>query len=250
MEAIVLSHEKSAPVVEHMVLKYEELWPDHPFTFRIPDTTPGRKLSERYPDKISLIPVRDTQIRSTVLDLVGDLEPETWVYWCIDDKYPIRVRASKMNRLVHAVRGIEDPRVAAVCPIQPRSRKWHSLDPSTEVFLGGSRFRDRGDWSRIWLHQFMRVRLIRELMEPMPSKLCKAKTMDDLLKTRSLPVHTMTPIIRRSLIAVGESTSRGELTRNCAESMLRRGLPTTNYSVSNVTIFRGHTGWIRTPLRR
>lgn len=250
MEAIVLSHEKSVPIVEHMVVKYAELWPDHPFTFRIPDSVPGRDLSERNPDRVSLIPVRDTQIRGTVLDLVLDLDPETWVYWCIDDKYPVRINVSKMNRLVHEVRSLDNPTIAAVCPTQPRQDKWRSLDPATELRLGGRRYRDRGDWSRIWLHQFVRVRLLRELMEPMPAKLARAKMMDDLLKTRSPWQDSMTYIVRRSLITVGESTTRGRLTKNCAESMQRCGVLAPGYSVTDSVIIRGRSRWPRLPFKR
>src|SRR5437667_12696620 len=36
MKAIVLTCDRYRAVTEHMILQYEKLWPDHPFTFRIP----------------------------------------------------------------------------------------------------------------------------------------------------------------------------------------------------------------------
>jgi hypothetical protein len=34
--APVLTYDRNAVVARHMIARYEALWPDHPFTFRIP----------------------------------------------------------------------------------------------------------------------------------------------------------------------------------------------------------------------
>ena len=92
MKAIILTCDRYRAITEHMMLKYRELWPDHPFTFRIPyqrldgSATKDREYV-RTPDPI----------RETALTLLADLEDEECIYWCVDDKYPIQLVRSRLT---------------------------------------------------------------------------------------------------------------------------------------------------------
>src|SRR5204862_7574122 len=95
MKAIVLTCDRFRAMTEHMILRYQQLWPDHPFIFRVPyqnlrGTETPRTEYTKTPD----------QIRATVLELIADLDDEEGVYWCIDDKYPIRLIIDKIETLM------------------------------------------------------------------------------------------------------------------------------------------------------
>ena len=94
LKAIVLSCDKYRAVAEHMVFQYRRLWPDHPFKFRIPyQETPGKKA-------VDLEYVRTGKpIKATVLKLIEDMADDDWIYWCLDDKYPIALDLPKVKAI-------------------------------------------------------------------------------------------------------------------------------------------------------
>lgn len=61
--------------------------PDIPFTFRIPFQDPERCLEGGNREYIQT----DPGIKKTVLGLLQDLDDEEWIYWCTDDKYPVKL---------------------------------------------------------------------------------------------------------------------------------------------------------------
>src|SRR5882762_1839312 len=95
MKAIVLTCDRYRAITEHMIYKYNELWPDHPLVFRIPyqelggRTTASSEYVQTPPD-----------IRETVLHSIADLDDDEWIYWCADDKYPIELVLEKINQFV------------------------------------------------------------------------------------------------------------------------------------------------------
>lgn len=233
--AVVLSHQRSMPVVDHMIGRYGALWPDHPFVFRLPDGTAVGEVVDRHPGIVetAVIPGGDGRgrIRATALGLLDGLDDDEWVYWCIDDKYPVRIDVGRMNRLVAALPTVDDPAVATLCPTRPTSQlRGHRDEPEHRV-VGGSAFTRRSSWDRIWLHQFARVGFIRALMEPMPETLPLARVMDDLIAARRPPAGRSVWMADRSLLVVGESTRHGSMMRNCAASLERHGGLPHDYEV-------------------
>jgi hypothetical protein len=103
MKAIVLTYDRHRAITEHMILQYERLWPDHPFVFRVPYQNLRGTDSERI--KYLKAPGgKPADIPATVLQLLADVDDDEWVYWCMDDKYPIRLATEKIARLVsHAI---------------------------------------------------------------------------------------------------------------------------------------------------
>jgi len=95
MKAIVLTCDRYRAVTEHMILKYKELWPDHPFVFRIPYQELGGRATASS-EYVKTPP----DIRETVLQLIADLDDDDWIYWCVDDKYPIQFVLGKINQFV------------------------------------------------------------------------------------------------------------------------------------------------------
>ncbi|MFN2540579.1 MAG: hypothetical protein ABR514_00215, partial [Chthoniobacterales bacterium] len=95
MKAIVLTCDRFRAMTEHMIRQYEGLWPNHPFVFRIP----FQQLRGQDTDRREFRQTPEN-IRGTVLQLLDDLEDEEWVYWCIDDKYPIRLLTEAIESLI------------------------------------------------------------------------------------------------------------------------------------------------------
>ena len=95
MKAIVLTFDRHRAITQHLMLQYQRLWPDHPFRFRIPYQQLRAKDTERT-EYIESPP----EIPATVLRLIEDIEDEEWVYWCSDDKYPIRLIVEKVKGLL------------------------------------------------------------------------------------------------------------------------------------------------------
>src|SRR5437870_12648071 len=96
MKAIVLTFDRHRAITQHLMLQYQRLWPDHPFRFRIPYQQLRGPGSERA-EYIESPP----EITATILRLIADIEDEVWVYWCSDDKYPIRLIVEKVKELLN-----------------------------------------------------------------------------------------------------------------------------------------------------
>ncbi len=99
MLAIVLSCDRYHDFARHMIARYQALWSDHPFTFRVP-WQEHRPTFASFP----IDPVRtEVGIRQTVLTLLEDIDDETFIYWCIDDKFPIHLDTEITSRVVTAI---------------------------------------------------------------------------------------------------------------------------------------------------
>jgi hypothetical protein len=209
-----------------MLLKYEQAWPDHPFIFRIP-------YQQLRPDTTTV--VRQTKIesrrtevsiRSTVLALLEDLDDEEMVYWCIDDKYPIQL---SLNRIRSLFAGLKDHDLNGVDGLLfCRCRRMWEQD-----FLSGQTWQDhhghlyleRRGYEQIWIHQLLRVKVIRYLFTQFPIDINFAKQMDSLKAQVAKPREHRLFVSQHNLARFGESTSSGKVTRNCRISMAKHGLP-------------------------
>lgn len=214
LPAIVLTYDRYHPFTRHMIAAYGRVWPSHPFEFHVPyQRTPlvaEGVIARRTPDAI----------RATVLELLEPFDDEAWVYWCIDDKYPIRIVSRPIARLARVVAEGDLPGVDGLLFCRCR----RLLQP--ERLLGeerngpaGIRWLRRKDYSQIWIHQFLRVKVLRYLFERFSETIPQAKMMDPMKEAIPLPTDHRLYVVRDNLATFGESTSRGRITQNCAESL-------------------------------
>ena len=98
MKGIVLSFDPHLEIANLLVETYNQLWPDCRFQFRIPftDRDPRAIFRAQNVEFISTPP----DIRSTVKSLVCDLPEHEFVFWCIDDRYPIEIFEPAVLRAV------------------------------------------------------------------------------------------------------------------------------------------------------
>jgi hypothetical protein len=227
MKAIVLTYDKYRALTEHMIFKYQQLWPDHPFCFRIPyqyfkgENTPKCEYIN--------CPV---DIKGTVLTLLQDLDDDEWIYWCIDDKYPISLDLSRIEVVINWVinsspaqcSGVLFCRIRDVLNGKALKQNWMGKNVSLKDPFGNT-YLLRKNYEQIWVHQFLRVKVIRHLFEELPDTIENAKVMDSLKYKVSLPESHYLFVTRENLAVFGESTSRGKLTQNCYESIVTNNLP-------------------------
>src|SRR5205814_179806 len=103
IKAIVLTCDRYRAITEHMIFQYDQLWPDHPFVFHVPYQELGGVDTERV--KYLTAP---SDIKGTILHLLSEIDDEEWIYWCVDDKYPIQLVTDKIASLIsHATRSPE-----------------------------------------------------------------------------------------------------------------------------------------------
>jgi len=98
VKGIVLSFDPHLEIANLLVETYNQLWPDCRFQFRIPftDRDPRTIFRAQNVEFISTPP----DIRSTVKSLLCDLPEHEFVFWCIDDRYPIEIFEPAVLRAV------------------------------------------------------------------------------------------------------------------------------------------------------
>src|SRR5437764_1085098 len=188
IKAIVLTCDRWRAITRHLILKYERLWPDHPFIFHVP----YQELRGTDTDRIKYHAAPE-DIKGTILHLLADIDDEEWIYWCVDDKYPIELPTDKVASLIsHAMRspgidGLLFCRCRALLSI-PRI----TLHPHKIKNLFGDVYLERKTWNQIWIHQVMRAKVLRHLFKHLPDHIPSAKAMDDLKdEVPKLPEHRL-----------------------------------------------------------
>ncbi len=262
MNAIVLTYDKYKIFAQHMLQAYQNLWPDNPFIFRVPyqEKDCYTDYKDKFGEKVNLIK-SPSSIASTMKSLLAGLDDDEWVYWCMDDRYPITLQTDEINNIYKWVTTIEDPEISAVMFLNSRKGqkpenlyygKFSIKDSNENIY------RRRKNYTMIWMHQFMRVKVIRHLFNHFPEDLKSAKEMDYIMFKLSLPDTQKLYVLNNNLGVFGESTSRGKLTKNCHESLLKNKIPITErFEVSNKTIVIGEQTsktedlifWIKTSIR-
>lgn len=225
--AIVLSWDRNRIYVEHMIRCYARDWPGHPLEFHIPFQENDNPVAGARCRMIETPP----DIVNTVLTLLSGFAPETWVYWCIDDKYPLWLDTPFVARVARVLGTREVSQVDGVLfsragPDQARGTNAKALREITKGpgTAGLGHLLLRHDWSRIWIHQFIRVGVLRALFQAMPQNLARGKDMDEAKKHIPLPVGTRLALTRESHAVFGESASRGLITEGCLASLRALGM--------------------------
>ena len=241
IKALVLTYDAYHPFVGHMIATYEARWPDHPFVFRVPFQQSAQELVERYGDLVEPVRTR-SDIRGAVLDLTDGLDPDEWIYWCIDDKYLIDADLPRCKLAANWIVAQDDPDIACVSICRT-----HCLLRPTQVNLGigqiggpdGMVFLKRRSFGEIWLHQFARVKVIRQMFRAFPDRPFRAKEMDTFISTwgrrrpQEIPARWGLYVSRDNHCVFGESTTRGKITRNCRGSFETFGLPLPDFEFSD-----------------
>ncbi len=80
----------------------------------------------------------------------------------------------------------------------------------------------RKNYRLIWTHQFLRVKVLKDMFGHITRSLLKAKEMDYIVDNLSVPSSYDFYSNKRSLMVFGESTNRGKITKNCYKSLIHK----------------------------
>ncbi len=168
MKAIVLTYDARRVVVDHMIYKYDELWPSHPFTFRVPYQS----------SKILECPLRNEKnveyikssryITATILTLLEGLDPDEWIYWCIDDYYPTMIDVPKIESTLKFLKNVNPSQADWISIARPKDIEISRETVHSNVILEG--YNGNNYYLRtyphnflFWQHSFMRVKSLTEV---------------------------------------------------------------------------------------
>jgi len=220
MKAIVLTCDRYRALTDHMILKYEELWPDHPFVFRIP----YQEIAGPASDRREYIET-PSEIRATTLQLIADLDDNEWIYWCVDDKYPIELVLPKIQQCLMDTEQLPGASAVMFCRCKALLRRPEdTLFPGEQATSSGSVYLERRGWNQIWIHQFLRVKVIRYLFSQMPAEIPSAKLMDHFKDDIPKPQDLRLYVTMENFAVFGESTHKGTINQNCYESIVQTNI--------------------------
>lgn len=220
MKALVLTCDRYRAITEHMILKYDQLWPDHPFVFRIP----YQELSGSANDRWEYVRT-PSPIRATALQLMADLDDNEWIYWCVDDKYPIELALPKIRSFMSSIQDLPDASGLLFCRCKALLRRPDdTLFPEERPNANGDVYLERRGWNQIWIHQFLRVKVLRYLFSQMPEQIASAKLMDHLKDNIPKPADLRLYVTKENFAVFGESTHKGTINQNCYDSIVKTSI--------------------------
>lgn len=240
-KALVLTCDRYHTFADHMIRSYQRHWPDHPFTFYVPFQECQKVTGGCLDVNIRFVQT-PISIKQTVMTLLQEAEDDEWIYWCIDDKYLIDIDAKTATDIAGWVGRISDPNLCGVSFARSRSltkpQYLNSRDTITDE--NSNQYFRRIDYSQIWLHQFLRAKVLRRLFDTFPDDPFVAKSMDAMKNKVALPQQQRLYVAQRNSVIFGESTTRGKLTANCLTSLCEYGIsPPAEMKQSQKTVMIG-----------
>jgi len=225
VDAVVLTFDVQLGLAQLVHKRYSALWPTNPLTFRIPvnGSAPGpaRTYLEAQPNCV-LVP-SPRPIGPTMRALLRGLDDETWVFWCVDDRYPIWVDTEALDEICAGLdscpAGVEEVKL-----LRWKERIVPELaDVGTVPFVGqraGTR-----QWG-FWHHHFIRAGTLRRLFAA--ERLAGDYRIREVLRSviddngrtarptgaEGAIFHGRALIPTRPLLRLGEPVKRGVLTAN------------------------------------
>jgi len=227
-KAIVLTFDNYHSVADNMIASYELYWKNNPFVFRVPYQSNNKYLKEKYGNKIELVKTKKG-IKDTIFTLIDDLNENDWIYWCMDDRYPIELLPKDILKSFEYVKNKNFDGLSFTLSLKDRSIKYSHIYSKNVILPSKLKLFKKKHYGSIWSHQFLKVKVLRSFFDNMPNNIQKAKEMDNyLLKVSVLPKQYHLYVTTSSLGLFGESTSRGKLTLNCYSSMIAMDIAVPN----------------------
>jgi hypothetical protein len=240
MQSIVLTFDRQLEVANLVVESYNRLWPGCPLVFRIPyQDRPVRDLF-RAPNICFVKTPR--AIRATMEHLLQGCADEEFVYWCVDDRFPVCILDPDALHVACDVISAGGLALDALRMggLSPTARQQGAQDKTRPLVIGKARFfPQRGKMQfGFYMPQFIRARVLREysLHSDLPVDY-GIRDFHDWLKGQCVRHRIYTP--ERFVIQLGESTTRGALTPNCLARIVAMGLPRPDLPVCDRNVSYG-----------
>jgi hypothetical protein len=192
MKALVLTFDRNQVFADHMIFKFDQLWPQNPFQFHVPYQSLQRINRKRGLKYIS----SNSPIVETVLTLLSGIPDHEWVFWCMDDHFPLKLDVKWLEKMISH---LERPGYDAVfgvnfCASYKKKRYWRNalLRQRNVKIIESETFVELLDYDQIWLPQFIRAGALRHFFSHMPEPTSGAKEMDQSkMKINKPKSHTL-----------------------------------------------------------
>jgi hypothetical protein len=220
-KAIVLTYDRHRSLTDHMIFCYEKLWPKHPYIFQVPyqEIPPTLQSSRVQYHKCP------ADIKGTVLTLLDALDDEEMIYWCIDDKYPIWLDIKKIKKIHQWLSPTDGKDIGGLLFCRCRGMlSRQNLTDKEVIDDQGDICLERKNYEQIWIHQYLKVKVIRHLFNSFPNRIPAAESMDVFKGLVEKPNSHHLYVTGNNLATFGESTSQGVIMKNCFESMKANNL--------------------------
>lgn len=223
MKALVLTFDRNAVLTEHMIHRYNQCWPGHPLTFHIPYQSESRK-AENWGGGQRVWVQSPADIPGTMAALLNAAADDEWIYWAIDDKYPERLEWRRLAKILTFLESPASKDIDGILPCRARRLLQPDYLSGQAAFAPASeRLLLRNSWDQIWIHQFLRPAVLRQLFDGMPPEIPHAKMMDGF--KFDIPFQHRLTVLERNAAVFGESLDGGVVLLNTLESLRRAGRP-------------------------
>ena len=228
MYAIVLTYDRQIEFASLLVKSYLETWKDCPLRFRIPYND-FEKISDVQQSlvscKVDFIRTK-SDIRSTIQSLLQDIGDEEFVFWSIDDRYPIKVRDLKaLNNIFELIEKFANTRIKNIDSIKIFTHPevvWRKRFETTEAYdISSFTFLDLKFYSQkifpsrgFYMHHFTRARILRKyfLSEMLP-KVYRLREFHEYIKSFQ-DIEEKILVLQKPIIDFAEPCIGGKLTLN------------------------------------
>lgn len=243
--AVVLTMDAQLGLAELVHKRYSVLWPDHPLTFRIPFNGLANGPAMAYlsaQDDCEIVRCRPG-IRDSMAALLDGIDDPSWVFWCIDDRFPTWLDGPRLTS-VHAALPAAPPAWDEL-----KLLRWREPVASEPHTVGGATFllqRRRRHWG-FWHHHFVRAGVLRRVFSDpavagdagihdyMVSRLRgrgRRRRLPRRVETRLFPGAALVPTA--PLARLAEPVIAGRLTRNGLAALQQDECEVPAYEVTDI----------------
>ncbi|MBX9695601.1 MAG: hypothetical protein K2Z81_24670 [Cyanobacteria bacterium] len=167
-------------------------------------------------------------IVATVLTLLSGIPEDEWIFWCMDDHFPVRLDLNWLEEFTSDIHSDSYRGIYGVnfCASYRKKRYWRNALIRQDKFraIGKNTFVEIPDYDQIWLPQFIRAGALRRFFIRMPEPVSGAKEMDDSMRTLSKPREDVLLLTGRDRAIFAESTYAGQYTEDFVASATKMGV--------------------------
>jgi hypothetical protein len=222
IKVVTLTFDQNRPFFENMLMSYQELLPGQGLDFCLPYQTDDSVAEGQ---TVRLMKT-DPGIRATVLSQLRGLDDSDWIYWATDDRFLVGANLTVFERVRQMIQKGTFEDFDGVL-LNSKHSQMGKVNPSQlELGIGSDAitFDLREDLLTIWLHQFLRVWVLRVIFEAMPEELNQAKLMDTYVRQLEEKLLVRRLQTRDDFLVFQESLSRGIPTREGVRALRSRNL--------------------------
>lgn len=242
MKAIILTCDKYIQIANLVLHTYQNLWPNNPFVFKVPyNNQYPELLKEKYGNKIELIKTKK-EIKHTMQALLKGIPDDEWVWWCMDDKYLIKIDTEEANKAYQFVKNLTTPEIGGIMITRNNNVDKELILDNRLVTSQGQVFIQKRSYHNFYQHYFIKSRILKRVfLKNDFSDNYKLSTRDNVDKIIGLfdePEKATEPdekmyIPQKNMAILGESLYEGKLTKNCKNALLQHNLDLPNIEQSD-----------------